>query len=636
MFWRGFAAALVLGALAFYALTIYRTAWTSDDAYITYRVADNFLHGYGLRWNVDERVQAYTHPLWLFLNTAVYALTREIYLSGIALSAGVSLLAAAVLAYALAQGAAPAIFGLMVLFASRAYVDYSTSGLENPLTHLCLALFVWVWLRSLPDLRRVALLSLIAALAALNRMDTLLLFAPALAWAVLAARRTAAFLAAAAGFLPFAAWAIFSVAYYGFPFPNTAYAKLGTGIPAAALAQQGLHYFAHTLWRDPLTLAVILLGLMTPALYRSWRALPLALGIALYLLYIIRIGGDFMGGRYFTGPLFLAVALLVALPRNTSPARWLPAAAAALALTLLAPYPPFLTGPGWGSGPEKNTFKDAHGIGDERRFWYPTTGLAHWRPGKEMPTHSYADTGREYRRMDQFMVKDHGSVGFRGFFGGPKVHIIDWYALADPLLARLPAKYAPNWRIGHFDRVIPAGYAATLESKENQIADPALRTFYDKLSLIVRGPIWSRDRWQAILDMNLRRHDHLIDRAAYRFPGMQTVVLADLGPPLPEGTRWDAEGTRLLNAAGLRIALPAPTHAMQVTLSVDGNDEYHLVFLRGDEELGSVQAPFKRRGGLAQVAVLAPVRAIRRGYDTLCIVPREGDKKYSIGGLRLD
>jgi arabinofuranosyltransferase len=49
--------------LALFAVVLCRTAWVGDDAYITFRTVDNLVHGYGARWNVDERVQAYTHPL---------------------------------------------------------------------------------------------------------------------------------------------------------------------------------------------------------------------------------------------------------------------------------------------------------------------------------------------------------------------------------------------------------------------------------------------------------------------------------------------------------------------------------------------------------------------------------------------
>lgn len=42
--------------LAFFALIIVKNLWIADDAYITFHTVDNFLHGYGLTWNTDERV----------------------------------------------------------------------------------------------------------------------------------------------------------------------------------------------------------------------------------------------------------------------------------------------------------------------------------------------------------------------------------------------------------------------------------------------------------------------------------------------------------------------------------------------------------------------------------------------------
>ncbi len=49
-----------------------------DDAYITFRTVENFANGFGLTWNVTERVQAYTHPLWMLLTTALYMPTRSL------------------------------------------------------------------------------------------------------------------------------------------------------------------------------------------------------------------------------------------------------------------------------------------------------------------------------------------------------------------------------------------------------------------------------------------------------------------------------------------------------------------------------------------------------------------------------
>src|SRR5262245_2250480 len=61
-------------------------AWMGDDAYITFRTAWNFVHGYGIVFNPDERVQAFTDPLWMFAVSAVYFVTREFFFSVTALS----------------------------------------------------------------------------------------------------------------------------------------------------------------------------------------------------------------------------------------------------------------------------------------------------------------------------------------------------------------------------------------------------------------------------------------------------------------------------------------------------------------------------------------------------------------------
>ena len=40
---------LLVAALLVVAVALLRTAWICDDAYITFRTIDNFLHGFGLR-----------------------------------------------------------------------------------------------------------------------------------------------------------------------------------------------------------------------------------------------------------------------------------------------------------------------------------------------------------------------------------------------------------------------------------------------------------------------------------------------------------------------------------------------------------------------------------------------------------
>jgi hypothetical protein len=65
-------------ALVLCALVLLRHAWVSDDAFITLRTVRNLVEGEGPRWNLHERVQGFTHPLWMLLAVAqLFGLSRE-------------------------------------------------------------------------------------------------------------------------------------------------------------------------------------------------------------------------------------------------------------------------------------------------------------------------------------------------------------------------------------------------------------------------------------------------------------------------------------------------------------------------------------------------------------------------------
>jgi arabinofuranosyltransferase len=113
-------------------------------------------------------------------------------------------------------------------------------------------------------------------------------------------------------------------------------------------------------------------------------------------------------------------------------------------------------------------------------------------------------------------VVAHATIGFAGFFAGPGVHIIDPYALSEPVLARLPAKR--KFRVGHYERELPGGYQDTIASGVNQISQPDVAAYYDHMRLIVSGPIWSRARWRAIADELLGRDRDRLRRYAATLP----------------------------------------------------------------------------------------------------------------------
>ena len=304
--------AVAIAVLLIAAWTLLITAWVCDDAYISFRVIDNFVNGYGLRWNVAERVQTYSNPLWVLLLAAPYALTGEIYYTSLAISA---LLALATLWVVMRRCATSIGTGALIALAlvlSPTFVAFSTSGLENPLTHLLVALFCAAYfVNDSPPQRKAFVLSLLASLAAINRLDSALLLGIPLLWFVLQHRTALVVRSAAAGALPLVAWEMFAIVYYGMPIPNTAYAKLATGIPVSDLAHQGLAYFRASAQFDPMGAGLIVLGvLVAPMIDR--RMLPLSIAIAAQCVYVVRVGGDFMAGRFFSASIVAAAALLAA------------------------------------------------------------------------------------------------------------------------------------------------------------------------------------------------------------------------------------------------------------------------------------------------------------------------------------
>lgn len=574
--------------LIIYTIVLFRTAWLSDDAYITFRVVDNFISGYGLTWNIAERVQVYTHPLWMLLISGLYFFTRDVYYTSIFFSIALSVATVALLAFGIARSWFPAALSILILTLSKAFTDFSTSGLESPLTHFLLALFLFLYLREgAPTTKRLLSLSLIAGLAALNRMDTTLLYLPVLVYEILRLRRWQGILIVAAGFVPFILWECFAVVYYGFPFPNTAYAKLDTGINTLPLIQQGLNYFLYSFKLDPITLTTIAAGATVCLAERRWTTAAAAAGIALYLLYVIKIGGDFMAGRFFTAAL-LGTLSLVASSRIVSAARWwshLVAALVAILLGFASPYPPLLS-----NGNYRSDLVDVMdmelNIGDERAMYYWCAGLM--RTIRTRDNECWGVGQGLALKAERPKLVIHPWIGTYGFYAGSEIHILDSLALADPLLARLPVRTDQRWLIGHFYRVIPPGYPETLLTGENQIHDPGVAKYYDKLALIIRGDLFAPQRLEAIWKMNTGQYNYLLPTP---------TEVADFSRQI-EFVGWDANALMTPgedNTIALHWRVPGPQHheyASYVTMTdhfgnVRYEDEGHAA-LQTSNPLGAI------------------------------------------------
>lgn len=485
-----------------------RNAWIGDDAFITMRVVDNFVHGYGLVWNVGERVQAYTHPLWMLLLVPVYAVTNNPYLTLYGLSLVISMLVVGLLLTKFTRHYREALLVCLLLLASTTFVDFSFSGLENPLTNLLLVVLLLVMFRwSLSPGRRLFWVTFVASVAGVNRLDTILLFLPVIGYTLFEARhlRWKAALILLAGFLPLILWLGFATFYYGFPLPNTYYAKLKTGMKTTEFIDQGKHYFQNAIRWDPITLLTIGAAVVLTALSRQKRQVALAFGIVLYLAYILYSGGDFMSGRFFCAPFVVAVGILLTLDYKTLPFTfdrrlyWY-TALAVVVLGLIAEHPPLFVGPGSSGGDV-----DRYGIADEKMVYYPQLGMLN--QFEHNVPHDFAAAGLKAKAANETPVYIL-SVGSAGYYAGPSIYIIDAFVLADPLRARLPTD--GGRRVGHYERRVPAGYQDSLAHHKNELQSPALRQYYDKLLMLTQGDLMAPGRWQEILNFNLGRYDGLI------------------------------------------------------------------------------------------------------------------------------
>jgi arabinofuranosyltransferase len=469
-------------------------------------------------------VQTYTHPLWMLIVGAAYGMTRESAFTTIALCLACS----AGLVWVIATELQPvqACVALALMVSSRAFVDYSTSGLENPLAHLLLASF---WLLFVRDTtpprspRRLLTLALLASLVGLTRLDLLVLVLPPLlfdAWHLpwrAAARALIVFA------LPLAAWHLFSLIYYGFLFPNTAYAKLATGVPATTMALQGLRYLRASWPLDRVTPAVLAASIV--AACWQWRrpegrrAFVCGVGVIGYVVYVVRVGGDYMNGRLLAAPFLGAVLILATAPwvtrRFAAPAL----AAAALIIAIMTPSSPLRP---WQS--MATAYSDGYGDGvvDERALNYDNVGLIPMLRGSSPSRHPLAQFAGHYSYMPQVLhVFLSQTVGILGFYAGPGLHIVDVMGLGDPLLARMPT--LPGYRAGHYERKPPDWYIAFLKrcadrlnaaptsersclpfaSELNDADDRVLVPRYRDLLLVTQGPLFDGQRLRTIVRLNL-------------------------------------------------------------------------------------------------------------------------------------
>jgi arabinofuranosyltransferase len=509
---RGDRRRLVILSMAFLLTVVIRAAWIADDAAIDLRVVENFVSGHGLRWNVAERVQSFTDPLWVLAVSAIDAFVRQPYIAVWVLSLVLTIAAVWIVAFAVAADTAAALLAIATLTFSKAFVEYSCAGFQTPLTVTLVAAFWALYWRMRPDGRRLSALTLCAALCALTDVFAVVLLIPATIVAAARVDPGARLRALGRGGAPLFAWLLVVAVYYGFLLPNPAIAWWHSSWRLADLVRQGGLYVLDSINSDPVAVATIAAAIAAAAAGMVEGGGAPAAGMLAFIAVLVVTGGDALSGRSLVPPFFSAVMLAARYPwQELGESVALPLGAV-VALGLVAtPGSPVLTGadfgatiPTWQRWPGDPAPKptEVNGIRDERRLSYPTTGLLLAQRYVPLPDTSAAEVAVNTAGAGRYVLEA-DAVGILGVVAGPTRHVIDRLARADAFLARVSPREA--WRPGGVRREIPAGYVESLETQQNRLERPALAAYYDELAIVTRGPLFSRERLRAAIDLNLRR-----------------------------------------------------------------------------------------------------------------------------------
>lgn len=444
--WRANRIALLIGILSI-AMAVWGAAersWLCDDAFISFRYAENFVRGSGLVYNVNEHVEGYTNFLWTIW--IAFGLSLGVDAETWAVAWGIVFYAATILLlisyhFRLKEDLKQTRFTVPVaalLGALHAdWMIYATSGLETSLLTFLVVAGYLLLVNSRNSHVFLVAAGLLFALSSLTRPDAVIFGSIAFLF-VLAVKRPSirsAFLFSIPMICILVPFLLWRLSYYGDIFPNTYYAKSGN----LSWYSQGLFYFWLYFQKYWILFSGILLVL--PALFKNKTrirkdgALALAFTMA-YSFYVIRVGGDFMYGRLLI-PItpFLLILLELGLIRFFAVPAAIYAGVIACLCVVLIYSTDRMSGPG-----------GIRGITNE--WFYYKNIFPNWR----------SETKEKAKILNRYFD---GLPVRLAFFGGearlmyylPSVAIECETGLTDSFIAHLPLK--KRGRVGHEKKAPP-------------------------------------------------------------------------------------------------------------------------------------------------------------------------------------
>jgi arabinofuranosyltransferase len=460
---------------------IYR--WVDEDAFINFRIIDNLLAGHGLVYNLGERVEVNSDPLWLFTLTLFHEILPFLSLEWLSVVLGLVCTALGFLFGAQAVRRLAAArqegrvypLGLLVVAVVAGVWEFATSGLEMSMVFLwlggCFLLLVRVEARRRGGTGAAVVMGLGTlirpelGLASVVFLVALLLVMGSPGWSPGSGRlRRFGVPIAAALVLP-VGYQVFRMGYYGLVVPNTGLAKAA----GASWWSQGFTYLwnfvaPYTLWLPLLLAAVLVVGRASKWWGTGDRlgvlmlATPVVAGLV-DLVYVVHVGGDYMHARLLL-PAFFAVCLPVFV--SSSQLRSIaavPVVGILVWAVVCAGWLRYIPPPG-SLNPqvifisnERNSWitatKNAHPItaNDYRSALSGEAGAVLQRLARQVPdgqqtllvvSNPYAPISAAAKAparspLPFTLAVDVPAIGVIGYLAGPDVYIFDDFSLANPI-----------------------------------------------------------------------------------------------------------------------------------------------------------------------------------------------------------
>lgn len=314
---------LFLSALSIFAIGFalfqfsHFSVFTVDDAYISFRYAENFARGDGLVFNKGEFVEGYTNFLWVLLLGLFKKIGIDVSQTSTILGITTSLLTLGFMFFisqesSLKYRMMPQNFrdvfhflGILLLATSPAFGIWAVAGLETPLFSCLLTAAIWLHLREIQQPQRFPMSAGCFGLLALTRPEGIMYFGLTIGYSfgyfwyfrrLEHWRFWKPVMLFSSLVLPHVLWRWF---YYGDIVPNTYYMKAGMDFRLSGIKYAYDFFLRYGGFSFFLVCCFLLL------LYRSreyWVSYFLFL-LGMSVLYFIYVGGDWMPGFRYLVPL---------------------------------------------------------------------------------------------------------------------------------------------------------------------------------------------------------------------------------------------------------------------------------------------------------------------------------------------